>query len=142
MFGKVLSSAVLGIDAYTVEVEAHLENTTSAKFFTVGLAEGAVKEIKERVLAAMKNFGFRIPSKRITVNLAPADIRKYCKIDKEGESLLKTAMDKLGLSARAYDRILKVSRTIADMEKSNNISSQHLSEAIQYRSLDRSGWMG
>ena len=67
------------------------------------------------------------------------DIRKYCKINKEGESLLKTAMDKLGLSARAYDRILKVSRTIADMEKSNNISSQHLSEAIQYRSLDRSG---
>ena len=76
MFGKVLSSAVLGIDAYTVEVEAHLENTTPAKFFTVGLAEGAVKESKERVLAAMKNSGFRIPSKRITVNLAPADIRK------------------------------------------------------------------
>ena len=67
------------------------------------------------------------------------DIRKYCNIDKEGESLLKTAMDKLGLSARAYDRILKVSRTIADMEKTHNISSQHLSEAIQYRSLDRSG---
>ena len=76
MFGKVLSSAVLGIDAYTVEVEAHLENTTPAAFFTVGLPEGAVKESKERVLAAMKNSGFRIPSKRITVNLAPADIRK------------------------------------------------------------------
>ena len=69
-------------------------------------------------------------------------IRKYCKIDKEGESLLKTAMDKLGLSARAYDRILKVSRNIADMEKSESISSQHLREAIQYRSLDRSGWTG
>ena len=78
MFGKVLSSAVLGIDAYTVEVEAHLENTTPAKFFTVGLAEGAVKESKERVLAAMKNSGFRIPSKRITVNLAPANIRIEC----------------------------------------------------------------
>jgi len=78
MFGKVLSSAVLGIYAYTVEVEAHLENTTLAKFFTIGLAEGAVKESKERVLAAMKNSGFRIPSKRITVNLAPANIRIEC----------------------------------------------------------------
>ena len=75
-------------------------------------------------------------------NMEKTDIRKYCKINKEGESLIKTAMDKLGLSARAYDRILKVSRTIADMEKSESISSQHLSEAIQYRSLDRSGWMG
>ena len=69
MFGKVLYSAVLGIDAYTVEVEAHLKNTTPTKFFTVGLDEGAVKESKERVPAAMKNSGFRIPSKRITVNL-------------------------------------------------------------------------
>jgi magnesium chelatase family protein len=67
MFGKVLSSAVLGIDAYTVE--AHLKNTTPAKFFTVGLDEGAVKESKELVPAAMKISGFRIPSKRITVNL-------------------------------------------------------------------------
>ena len=77
-----------------------------------------------------------------SAGMEKTDIRKYCKIDKEGEALLKTAMDKLGLSARAYDRILKVSRTIADMEKSESISSLHLSEAIQYRSLDRSGWMG
>ena len=76
MFAKVLSSAVLGVDAYTVKVEAHLENCYPARFFTVGLPEGAVKESKERVLAAMKNSGFRIPSKRITINLAPADIRK------------------------------------------------------------------
>lgn len=69
MFGKVLYSAVLGIDAYTVEVETHLKNTIPAKFFTVGLDEGAVKESKELIPAAMKNSGFRIPSKRITVNL-------------------------------------------------------------------------
>ncbi len=75
-FAKTLSSAVMGIDAYTVKVEAHLENASPSTFTTVGLPEGAVKESKERVLAAMKNSGFKIPQKRITINLAPADIRK------------------------------------------------------------------
>jgi magnesium chelatase family protein len=68
-------------------------------------------------------------------------IRKYCKIDERGENLLKAAITKLGLSARAYDRILKVSRTIADLEGSNEISPEYLSEAIQYRSLDRQLWL-
>jgi len=69
-------------------------------------------------------------------------IKEICQIDAVGTQLLKTAMDKLGLSARAYDRILKVSRTIADLEGSENIKSEHLAEAIQYRSLDREGWAG
>ena len=69
-------------------------------------------------------------------------IKEICKIDEAGTTLLKNAMDKLGLSARAYYRILKVARTIADLEGKNNIEATHLAEAIQYRSLDREGWAG
>jgi len=69
------------------------------------------------------------------------DIRTFCKIDARGNDLLKMAITKLGLSARAYDRILKVSRTIADLEEIEDIRPEHISEAIQYRSLDRSLWM-
>ncbi len=67
-------------------------------------------------------------------------LRDVCKITEAGNSLLKTAMDRLGLSARAYDRILKVSRTIADLEHSDDIQTEHLAEAINYRSLDRDSW--
>jgi magnesium chelatase family protein len=67
-------------------------------------------------------------------------IRKYCAISEEGEKLLETAVTRLGLSARAHDRILKVSRTIADLDESSDIQPNHLSEAIQYRTLDRTYW--
>jgi magnesium chelatase family protein len=74
--------------------------------------------------------------------LTPALMREHCQISNEGTLLLKIAMEKLGLSARAYDRILKVSRTIADLEDSKDIEPHHLAEAINYRSLDREGWAG
>ncbi len=70
-------------------------------------------------------------------DMQPNQIRKYCRIDDAGRELLKTAINRLGLSARAYDRILKVSRTIADLSAAEHILPEHLSEAIQYRSLDR-----
>ena len=69
-------------------------------------------------------------------------IREYCKLEVSSLELLKKAMERLNLSARAYDRILKVARTIADLENEISITGNHISEAIQYRSLDREGWLG
>jgi len=69
-------------------------------------------------------------------------IREFCILDNTSKELLKNAMERLNLSARAYDRILKVARTIADLENAQDISTTHISEAIQYRSLDREGWLG
>ncbi|KPK24910.1 MAG: hypothetical protein AMJ70_00500 [Dehalococcoidia bacterium SG8_51_3] len=73
-------------------------------------------------------------------HLGSKDIRKHCVIDDESQSLLKTAIERFGLSARAYDKVLKVARTIADLEGVDKIKTQHVAEAIQYRSLDKNVW--
>jgi magnesium chelatase family protein len=72
--------------------------------------------------------------------MSPRLIRRHCRIDAESERMLEVAMARLGLSARAYDRILKVSRTIADLEGSDEIRGSHVAEAVGYRSLDRTYW--
>jgi len=73
-------------------------------------------------------------------HLSPRDIQKYCHLGKEENSLMESAFNNLKLSARAYHKILKLARTIADLDKKNNINIYHLSEAIQYRNLDRKFW--
>ncbi len=74
--------------------------------------------------------------------MTPKLVREFCQLDAQGDKMLSYAMDKMGLSARAYDRILKVARTIADLDGSETIQMQHISEAISYRSLDREDWAG
>jgi magnesium chelatase family protein len=74
--------------------------------------------------------------------MTPSMQRGYCQLDEAGGMLLRTAMEVRGLSARAYDRILKVARTIADLDASENINAGHISEAINYRNLDHEGWAG
>ncbi len=99
--------------------------------------------VRERVVAARKRQSRRFAQeKRIYANsqMPPRLIRKHCAVNAEGEKLLETAMMRLGLSARAHDRILKVSRTIADLDACDCIQPRHLSEAIQYRALDRTYW--
>jgi magnesium chelatase family protein len=67
-------------------------------------------------------------------------IREHCKLDEAGEKTLEMAVQRMGLSARAHDRILKVARTIADLDRADNVQVKHLAEAVQYRSLDRTYW--
>jgi magnesium chelatase family protein len=100
-------------------------------------------EVRKRVIAARYIQEERFNDNQGTyanAQMSTKLLRQHCQIDEAGSELLKNAMEKLGLSARAYDRILKVSRTIADLENSENINNDHLSEAIQYRSLDRDNW--
>jgi len=98
--------------------------------------------IRNRVIQARQRQLRRFEGDKIFSNAAmtPRMIRTYCQIDSASERMLESAMTRLGLSARAYDRILKVSRTIADLEGSEKINSTHVSEAVGYRSLDRTYW--
>jgi magnesium chelatase family protein len=99
--------------------------------------------IRERVFLARAIQMRRYEGRKGTygnADMQSRDVQSFCKLDTAGEELLKMAITKLGLSARAYDRILKVARTIADLSSADSIRPEHISEAIQYRSLDRNLW--
>ena len=124
-------------------IDIHLE-VSSVKYEKLKTGDNTEtsKEIKERVNAARliqqeryKEYGIYSNSE-----LLPKLIEKYCKLDDKSNMLLESSFKKFGLSARAYGRILKVARTIADLDKSKNIQVKHIAEAIQYRSLDKKYW--
>jgi len=127
-------------------IDLHVE-VTPVNFSELSSDRAAEKSelIRERVIKArevqVERFGNR-PDLHANAQMSPQMVRDLCKIDVAGQTLLKRAMEKLGLSARAYDRILKVSRTIADLAGSEDIKLEHLAEAIHFRSLDREGWAG
>ncbi|PIF03549.1 MAG: magnesium chelatase [Draconibacterium sp.] len=100
-------------------------------------------EVRKRVIAARKIQEQRFAEDVKThanAQMSTKQLQRYCQLDEKSRELLKNAMEKLSLSARAYDRILKVARTIADLAQSEAIQSEHLAEAIHYRSLDRESW--
>src|SRR5690554_919808 len=105
--------------------------------------EEGSKDIRKRVIEArlIQEERFKVSQEtHCNAQMSSKELRKYCKVDESCNAILKQAMDKLGLSARAYDRILKVARTIADLQKDKEINTSHISEAIQFRSLDREDW--
>jgi len=125
-------------------IDLHVEVTpVSFDEMTANRERETSETIRQRVIAARGIQSERFKSESGIYNNAmmpPQMVMGICTISEAGKTLLKRAMEKLGLSARAYDQILKVSRTIADLAGADEIAIEHLAEAIQYRSLDREGW--
>jgi magnesium chelatase family protein len=127
-------------------IDLHVEVTpVSFDELTNDIPIEGSREIRKRVEATrnlqQSRYGLR-SGIHCNAQMSQNDLNEFCKIDAAGTQILKVAMDRMGLSARAYDRILKVARTIADIENQEYILPNHLAEAIQFRSLDREGWAG
>jgi magnesium chelatase family protein len=133
--GPLLDRIDIHLEVVPVSYNELSDINESEKSETVRARVIAAREIQEKRFKENKGM-------YCNAQMSSKVLKKNTEIDDAGKQLLKTAMEKLGLSARAYDRILKVSRTIADLEGSEKIQTNHLAEAIQYRSLDRDGWAG
>ncbi len=124
-------------------IDLHI-NVPSVKYKELAQDEKSEESIviRQRILAARERQFRRLEPFGIFCNaqMTPRTIRRFCKLDSESEKQMENAITRLGLSARAYDRILKVSLTMADLEGSDRIQARHVAEAIQYRSLDRAYW--
>ncbi|SMO94755.1 YifB family Mg chelatase-like AAA ATPase [Gracilimonas mengyeensis] len=127
-------------------IDLHIEVHKVSYEELSGKAKGeSSADIRKRVVGAREVQSQRFMGMKgvySNAQMSTRMVRKVCKLDEAGSKILKKAITSLGLSARAYDRILKVSRTIADLDHSETIKSNHVAEAIQYRSLDREGWLG
>ncbi|GAA4336361.1 YifB family Mg chelatase-like AAA ATPase [Flaviaesturariibacter amylovorans] len=127
-------------------IDLHVEVTPVAfRELSVGGTAERSEAIRGRVVAARERQAARyatLSGVYCNAHMSSRLLKEVCAIDSAGSTLLRTAMEKLNLSARAYDRILKVARTIADLAGSDSIRTEHLAEAIHYRSLDREGWAG
>ena len=126
-------------------IDIHIDvPAVNYKELRAGSAPEGSAQIRERVVKARDRQldRFAVAGEKIYCNaqMAPKQIRAYCDLTTDCERLLERAMQQQGLSARAHDRILKVSRTVADLEGAPNIEPKHIAEAIQYRTLDRSFW--
>ena len=143
-----ISDIIINSDKMSL-LKTDIRKIKGEKILVVGIyilknntAEEPSCEIKKRIIKARNIQQKRYTGLGIMTNseLSSKYISKYCKINRESEQLLKCAFERLGLSARAYNKILKVARTAADLEGSENIETEHIAEAIQYRSLDRKYW--
>jgi magnesium chelatase family protein len=130
--GPLLDRIDLHIEVPAVpfqELSASADGTSSAAMR---------QQVDKARLVQRQRFG--VDNHRLNGKMTTRQLRKFCALDAEGRQLLQTAMDELGLSARAHDRILRVARTVADLEESEEIRPPHVIEAIGYRSLDRKLW--
>ncbi|MDG2151818.1 MAG: YifB family Mg chelatase-like AAA ATPase, partial [Polaribacter sp.] len=133
--GPLLDRIDIHIEVTPVPFEKLSEERKGESSITIRKRVTTARELQSARFTEFENVHYN-------AQMSVKQIRAFCKLSDESKTLLKIAMEKLTLSARAYDRILKVSRTIADLTNAKNIAPNHIAEAIQYRSLDREGWLG
>jgi magnesium chelatase family protein len=124
-------------------IDIHIEvPAVPYKELTASASGATSQQMRDQVTQArdIQRRRFAKSASRQNAHMSHRQIREHCKLDEAGMNLLRSTMTELGLSARAHDKILRVSRTIADLDGSDNISSMHLSEAVNYRMLDRQLW--